>query len=134
MATTPAKGTLLQAEISSVFTTIAQRTSVVPMKSKRNKIETTDLDSTDETSFGGIRRNGPITFKAWMDPADTGHIFLATTYGANTTINWKTILQNAGSKTYTFAAWIEEFDIGEVKVDGLVELSLTLCVTGSVTL
>lgn len=133
MAYTPANGTLLQLDIASVYTTVVQRTEIDPPERTRAKIETTDLDSTDETSIGAsIRRNGEVKLKGWHDAAATTHAALLTAYTDGLARNWKIIFADAGNDTDAFSGWVMSYKKGTAQIDGLVEINITICVTGAI--
>jgi len=137
MAESRTKGTLLQVSISSVYTTIAQRVSVKPNKSSRNSIETTDLDDDAETSLAGILRSGEVVLNGNLDTANAGHAYLWSSHNTAAGApaeNWKIILTDTGASEYAFSGWIMDFEVGEATIDGLNKFTMTIKITGVVTL
>lgn len=133
MVYTPAKGTLLQLEIASVYTTVAQRVRVAPPERTREEIDTTDLDSDDESSIPGIRRGGEVELVCNYDPANATHAALLTSYNNGTVESWKVVYADSGAGEDSFDGWISSYKKGEAEVDGLVTLELTIKVTGNVS-
>ncbi len=134
MASNATQGTLLQLSISAVFTTIAQRVRVKPNEVKREKIETTDLDSTWESSIAGIPRAGELEMEINYDAGAATHAALWASFGTGTVEAWKLILADSGTATFAFSGWIMSFQPGEATVDGLQKATLKIQVTGAVTL
>jgi hypothetical protein len=134
MAEIKTKGTLLQAEISTVFTTVAQRLKITPGEGNRNEIETTDLDDDAETSVSGILREGEYDVEGHLDPENATHAYLWTLKGSGAANNWKLILPNSAASEYAFSAWLKSFKLGEIGIDGLQKFTAKLKATGLVTL
>lgn len=134
MATTKGQGTLLKLSIASVFTTISQRTSIKPPKKTRNKIETTDLDSTAETSIPGIPRSGECEFTLNYDPIQATHAALETSFTNGVVESWKLIYADPGVAEDAFSGWISEFGREEATTDGLMKCTIKIQITDVVTL
>lgn len=133
MGSTPGNKTLLQLSIASTFTTIVQRIEVAAPERTRAKIETTDLDSDDETSISGIRRNGQVKLKCNHDISLATHAALLAAYADGLPRDWKQIMADTGAETDAFSGWVSSYQKGAAKVDGLVDSSLTIEVTGAIT-
>jgi len=134
MAVNSTKGTLLQAEISSVFTTIAQRISIKPNEVSHNEIETTDLDASSSTSIAGIERAGELEMTLNWDMSNSTHAFLETTRANRTIINWKLILSDTGAATDSFSGWIMSRKIGDAEVDKKQEATFKIKITAASSL
>ena len=134
MGVAKGQGTLLQVSISSVFTTIAERTKVKPPPMERGKIVRTNLDSTWQQSVAGLPDGGEVELTCHYDPAATTHAYLWTSFQAGSDEAWKAILTDSGAAEVAFTGWIKKFEPGEAVTDNLVELAITICVTGAVTI
>lgn len=107
MAKEPCKGTVLQLEIASVFTTIAQ---VIEIDVGPQKSETFDADTLDNTSAGmpkdptGRSSQDDISVTMFYDPALATHQFLTDTIAAPVKVDGKIIMADSGSSEATFTA------------------------------
>ncbi len=130
MATNATQGTLLK----QGSTTIAQRVRIKPNEVKREKIETTDLDSTWESSIAGIPRAGELELEINYDAGGATHAALWTLVGSGAVDNFSLTLTDAGGAVFAFAAWVMSFQPGEATTDGLQKATVKFQVTGAVTL
>ena len=125
---------------SSGYVTIARLVRVTPPEMKRNKIETSDLSVSQETSVAGITRGGEWTFEINYDPTGTTDTFLwtqfYTTQNVQTTqlINWKLTLTNATPSTFIISGFIAGFQIGAATVDGLQKATVKVQSSGAITI
>ncbi|HEY1603850.1 MAG TPA: hypothetical protein VGG64_29885 [Pirellulales bacterium] len=135
MAKVKGKGTLLQVKISGTYTTVAQRTEVMMPQPKRNAIEATGLDDEAEDSFKGILRGGSLPLKCWYDPNDSTHEYLENSFYTDDNADelFQVVLQSSPTKTKQFTGWIEDWKPGTAKIDNLLELDLTIRITGAPT-
>lgn len=115
-------------------TTVAQRVRINPNDNTRNKIETTDLDDTAETSIPGIMRGGELELEVNYDAGVATHASLWSAYENKTVGSWSLVLQDSGSATFDFSGWISSFKPGEAAVDGLQRATIKITVSGTVTL
>jgi hypothetical protein len=134
MAAVPSNGTLLAVEISSVFTTITQRTEINLPGTTRTPIETTDLDSTWSTWIVGIKRSEELEFTLNWDPAATTHAYLQTAITNGSAEDFKITLTDAGAATIEFTAYVSADMPEAVGIDGLVKKKFKLRPTGAITL
>ena len=128
----PAQGSLLKVSISSTLTAVSKRTKIKGPPRKRAKIETTDLDSVAETSIPGIPRGEEVELELNLNPGDTGHAYLETSYEAGNIESWAYVLSQGSS--YAFSGYITSFELGEVTTDGLQKAMLKIQITGAVVL
>ena len=126
------QGSMLSAAISGTQTTLTKRTKIKPHPRKRAKLETTDLDSADETSLPGIRRGGELELECNWNPKDSTHDYLETSYQAGNIESW--VFTTSAGSTYAFSGWISELDLGEATTDGVLKGSIKIQVTGVTTL
>lgn len=132
MAKVKCKGTVLQQEISSVFTAVAQ---VISIDIGETKTETWDSTSLDTSGAGktkgqtGYAEPGDVSFEIFFDPALAGHqaiTDLVTTPAEN---NWKVIFADTGSTELPFASAGVGFGATVDMGDGL-KASVSLETTG----
>lgn len=134
MANTPGKGTVLQITITATPTTIAQGVSITPPQRSNPAIDTTILTDTARQSIGSIVDNGEVSFTGNYDGAATTHQKLETDFAAGTIAAWTLILADAGACTMTFSGHITALNYGPANIDGLVTISITIKVTGALTI
>lgn len=133
MAVAKTQGALLQLSIASVYTTVAQRLRIKPNEPTRNKLETTDLDSTAETSVSGILREGEVELEVFLDTADATHAALWTLKGSGAVGDWKIIYADTGATVDAFSGWISGGPTtGEMTTDGLQKATIKMQITGVV--
>lgn len=132
MAVAKTQGAVLQLSIASVYTTVAQRVRIKPNDSTRNKLETTDLDSTAETSVSGIIREGEVELEVFLDTADATHAAIWTLKGSGAVGDWKIIYADTGATVDAFSAWISGISTGEFTTDGLQKATIKTQITGLV--
>lgn len=133
MAYAPGKGTILQLEIASVFTAIAQLVNVTPPSMSVGTSETTHLASTWREFIGSIPDGGEITFTIEYDSADASHAALSSKFAGCAVENWKVLFNDAGDTEVAFSGIITGFSWDEVVIDNVVTASLTVKVSGTVT-
>lgn len=133
MAYTPGKGTKLQLSISSVFTDIATVQNVTPPSMTMGESETTHLGSAAREFIPNIRDSGEVSFKIEYDAANVTHQNLLATYNTGVTADWKIIFPDLGTTEVTFSGFITGFSWDEVSVDNVVTASLTIKLTGTVS-
>lgn len=130
MGTNSTQGTLLKVN----STTIAQRVRIKPGENQRKEIETTDLDSTDDTYILGIRRGGTYELEINYDPASATHATLWSLYTGNTSASYKLVLADSGAAEIDFTGLLQSFQLGEMTTDNLQKATIKVRVTGSVSL
>jgi hypothetical protein len=104
MAQLKCKGTVLEREIASVYTAVAQ---VLSIDLPKMQSETYEADTLDNANAGipykvtGRTEGDSVGFELFFDPALTGHkgmLALLTTPAAQ---NWKVKFADAGPSTWT---------------------------------
>lgn len=135
MAIAPSEGGVLQMEISSTFTTIAQIQTITPPARSRNLIDQTGLtDTVEKRRVGVILRSASATLRVWLDTAAATHAAVEAALQDGLTRNFKIILNDAGDTEYAFAGFIESITISELAVDTDVSADITIAVNGAITL
>ena len=134
MAYSPGNGTVIQAEISAVFTTITQCTMTGIPGMERTPIETTDLDDTWSNFIVGLPRSKELEFELNYDPAAATHAYLDTIFRSGASNNFKVILADAGAAVFAFGGYVVDFSPGEATVDGLVKFKGKIRISGAITL
>lgn len=96
-------------------------------------IDVSDLASTAREKRMGLNDEGQLSFTMNYIPKDTQHALLRTARDARTRKNFKMIFTDASPKsTWSFAAYISGFTVSGA-VDGVIEATITLEITGSIT-
>jgi hypothetical protein len=135
MAKIPGKGTILQVEIASVYTTIANRVEISGPSAEMGEFDVSDLDSSVLQTVATMLDPGELTMKVWYDPNLAGHIQLNTDLAAGTVRNYK--LKYADGLTTNaqavFPAFVKKFERNGMKLLEYVGADLVLRVTGTIT-
>jgi len=137
MAKYKAFGTQLKRKNGASYDTIPQLISVTPPQESVETIDTTTHDTSGgyRTLVGSFKNGGTVSASFMFDPADTVQLALHTDY-SGVTSNTYQIVTVAGSPAYKyqFDALITGWEPGELGIDGKMEVSVTLTVTGAVTI
>ncbi len=135
MAHIKGKGSILQcAFVGAIYTTIAQR---VEISGPSMTVETTDathLDSSAREHVSTITDFGEISLTAHYDPDNSTHSSLTDLISTPETKNWKLHLMDDTNTIYTFAGILTGFEVGGMTVDGLVSASISIKISGAVTI
>ena len=134
MAYTPGKGSLLQLSISASFTTVAQITKFTPPASEMGTVETTIITDAAKTFMATILDSGEANFTIEWDPANATHAELWRIHQSGELASWKIIFNDAGACVATFSAILTKFPIDEVDVESVVQIPVTLRVSGTITI
>ena len=99
----PAKGTVLQLSIATVFTTIAGISSVDEPSEEAMFSDVTDLNSTyvEDGAVSGMNAPGTCTVEGFADPLDATHQAFFGAVGV--TNDWKIINANLSGYSVTFS-------------------------------
>lgn len=133
----PGWGTVLKVTISASATPIGDIKGISGPGLSSDMIDVTTLDSSNNARefYPGLFDGGEVTFDVVMNPTNATQQYLhdscKTRPSAAETfsIEW-----NDGSSTaWDFTAWVQSFE-PQADVDGVVIASITLKVTGPVTL
>jgi len=108
MAKIQCKGTVLQQEIASGYTAVAQIISLDLPDMEAETYESDTLDNSDPGipySSTGRTEGGSLSGELFYDPALDGHQALLTLLGAppSTSENWKLVFADAAPTTWSFA-------------------------------
>lgn len=116
--------------------TIGQIVSIGPPAIERGEVETTDLDSSWATFISTLRRAGEASLTVNYDPdATVNHDDIMTYFTAGTAYTCQIILPTGPTlDTFTFSAFVKRMEWGEVSVEGIWQLTVTLRTTGAVAL
>jgi len=134
MANTPGKGLLAKLSISASFTTIGQVVEVELNESNNPTIDVTVITDTSRKFIQSIIDAGEVMLTMNFDPADTTHIKLKTDHDAGTEGSWQLTMTDPGAAVMTFAALCTKYKLGKSAVDNVVQLMVTLKITGAVTI
>lgn len=133
MANTPGLGSLLKVSISTVFTTVARQVRHSGPGQTRADIDTTVLTDTTRQFIAGIRNGGEVTMEGYMDYSDSTQVYLDTSFASGTIESWKRIMADSGAAEIAFSGYIKNLEYGSAEIDQLVPISITIKVTGAVT-
>jgi len=107
MAKIVAKGTVLQQEIASVFTPVAQ---IIGTDHQGAESETYESDTLDNTNAGipydptGRTEGGSMDFELFYDPALAGHQAITDLVTTPAKCNWKQIFADAANTELPFTS------------------------------
>jgi len=113
-----------------VYTAIANIQSFNLSGVEANDIDVTDLSSTGKEFLQGLEDPGSVDITGFYDSANTSHQAIRDAVGGSTVTNYRVTLSD--SSTITFAALVQSFAL-DIAVDGAVELSATLKISGGIT-
>lgn len=131
MAEVKGQGTLLKVDISSTFTTIAQRVEITGPELTQPKIDATDLDDTSEQSCPGLFAGGALQMTIHYDTAQTTHKRLTTGVRTGVTESWKLVFSD--TTEWAFSGYLTRFKPMGMSRDNLVKAEIEIQVTGAVT-
>ena len=129
MAGFTAHGATLKMWDGAAFTKIPEIGDVKLDRPKKNQIDVTSHDSTDEEYIQGLGANGTVTTSIWYDPAQPMHELLLTKHDESQPTNFQLVTQSG--KTRAFAATVNVSESYPVK--GAEKVDVTLNISGSVT-
>jgi len=127
-------GTILKANISSVYTTVPQVMNVTPPSIEMQDIETTHLTSTVVERCPTIIDPGTAKFDLEFDPSNAVHMQLWTWAQAGTVAEWKVILSDSGACEIYFKGFIKSFGIDQIDVKSIVKIPVTIQVTETLSI
>jgi predicted secreted protein len=116
-----------------VFTAIAEVNSITGPGMTRDFIDVTSLDSTGgyREFIGGFRDGGQLTLN--MNFTYAGYNAMLTDYESDDAVNYQIVLSDSTETTIDFAAFVTDLPL-DIKPDDRVTVSVTLKITGQVTL
>lgn len=130
MSYAPGLGTTL----SLGGTAIAQLVSVTPPSMENPTADVTHLGSTWREFVATIPDGGEISLNIEYDSAQATHATLASNFAAGTSGTWVVTLADSGGTTIGFAGPITNFEWDEIVVDDVVRASVTVKISGAVTI
>ena len=136
MAKVPSKGTVLQQEISSVFTAVAQLTEISQGGIESETYDATTLDTSGagkEYSQTGYSEGGTVDISGFYDPALAGHQAITDLVTTPADQNWKIIYADTGTTECPFTSAGLSWETTAAMADGL-KFSSSLKVDGLLTL
>ena len=122
MAIVKCKGTVLQQEISSAFTAVAQVTSLDHSGTESETFESTSLDTSGAGktySQTGYTEPGTLSGELFYDPALAGHQAMTDLLTTPADQNWKVIFADTATTEYPFTGAGIGFDFTVDMSDGL---------------
>jgi hypothetical protein len=127
-------GTLLQVQISGVYTTIAQRASIDPPSVDIDMKETGDLDDTFVTRLPTLPDPGQLGLQVWLDPNDATHSYLAVSNAnaSSTPENFKLIFPSSPTRTRTFSGYVQSYKEGGVEPKGYLIADIKVQLSGPI--
>jgi hypothetical protein len=140
MATTAfsSHGTVLRiGDGAAGFATVGELLDMEGPEYSRNMHDVTPHNETDEQFIaGGVLRTGTVTFTINYNPAGATHdetTGLLSKLRSRLLHNWEIIATDTGAAKYAFAAWVQNFRF-MFPVDGVLRASITLKITGAITI
>ena len=122
MAKVKCKGTVLQQELSMVFTAVAQ---VASLEVTGGESETTEVTTLDTSGAGkeymstGYSEGGSVSGELLFDPALAGHQAITDLITTPAEQNWKIIFADTGTTEMAFTGAGVGFDITVAQNDAL---------------
>ena len=116
------KGTVLQQELSMVFTAVAQVISLKQTGAESETFESTTLDtpgSGKTYATTGYVEPGSVDFELFYDPQLSGHQAMTDLLTTPADQNWKLIFADSGTTEYPFTGAGISFDVDVAMADGL---------------
>lgn len=131
MAKVVSKGTVLQQELSMVFTAVAQVVSLSYSGAESETFECTTLDTVGagkEYGATGYTEPGSVDFEIFYDPALAGHQALTDLLTTPAEQNWKIIYADTGTTELPFTgagiSWGNDIQMSDgLKASGSIKLS-----------
>lgn len=95
-------------------------------------IDTTDLSSTAKEKRMGLADEGQLSFTMNYIPTNAQHMALRSDRASRVKRNFQLVFTDSGATTWDFAAFVTGFSVAG-GVDGVIEATVTLEITGSIT-
>jgi hypothetical protein len=134
MAANDGFGVVLQKNISSTWTTIAQLQDVTGPSRSKSVYQSTTKGSASRTHEyeSGLRDSGEVTIAILYDPSLATHLALLADYNADTNADYRVAYADGSSYGDTFKAIVTNF-VPNGPMDGLLSADVTLKITGVIT-
>ena len=115
------KGTVLQLDIASTYTTIAQVTNVTAPDAEVETFDATHLGSGTgrEKEPTGFVEGGTVSLSLFFDPVETTHQALTDLITTPAVSDWKIIWSDSGSTEWDFSGVLKSFTPTAELADGL---------------
>lgn len=123
------KDSVLQLEISNVFTTVAAVVSIDGFNATVETVESTTLGSSAKSFLPSIPDYGEYTATIQYDPSNATHSALTDLIGTPVVASWKVILGNAAASVYAFDGILSSFHITGIENASVVQAEITIKVT-----
>lgn len=132
---TPAQGSQLRVDITAVATAIANQVSFSGPEGTKAEIDLTNLVSSVATGTVGIVRWNRIRLTGNLAHSEASQAYLISSFktAAPKLEAWSILYADAGAAVVAFSGYISELAFGEAAVDGLVTFSMTVSITGDIT-
>lgn len=127
MAYIPGRGTLLK----KGTTTIGQRVTITASQSM-GSVECTHLDSVTKEFRSTILDTGEVQCDVEFDPNDDSHQEVEEAATSGDTEEWSIVVPTTVPTIYTFDAFVTDFELNGIEVEGNLTSSFTLKRTGPV--
>lgn len=134
MPTIKGLGTTLKVTITGTPTAIGQIESITPIDVKCPTVDTTDLDATWRTFVSTVLDGGELQFVINWDTANTSHAALWSKLTGRANETWLVTYADTGATTIGFDGPVTSFSVGSSQVDNIVKVTLTVKVSGTITL
>jgi hypothetical protein len=116
-----------------VFSTISEIKTFSGPTGSAAVIDVTDLSSTAKEKRMGLADEGQLSFTINYIPDNTQHALLRTQRASREETNFKMVFtDDSPSTTWSFSAFVTGFAVSGA-VDNVVEATVTLEITGSIT-
>lgn len=133
MAYAPGKGTVLKLTITATPTDIAQVVGITPPQMTVGTSETTHLGSSWREYISTLPDGGEVSLTIEYDSAAATHAALWTAFTGGAAEAWSVVFNDTGDTAIAFSGILTGFAWDEVTVDNVVTASLTIQITGAVT-
>lgn len=127
------KGTLLQKQIATVYTTIAQRVKLDGPDASMGDTELTDLDSTMVQTGPTLVDPGTFSGTLWYDPNETTHIMMTTDLLAGTSNQYKLVYPDGDTTpaNVPFTGFVSKFKPTGMESKGYLQAEFEIRCDGS---
>lgn len=117
------------------WTEILEIKSFSPGGATVSDVDTTDLSATAKTGRAGMVDNGEFSFDINYLSTDPGQAALLAAFTTSPQVNKSYKLTDPGATTYSFSAYIKNYPtVPKGSIDGILQGSVTLKISGSVTI
>ena len=117
----------------AVYVAIPQVVTIGSVGSTRGLIDVTNLSSAAREYMKAIRDGQEIQLECQYDPDDTVHAALRADEAAETPRSFRITLTDSPAQTITFDAQVTSWVIGNIAIDQVLTLTVTLKPTGALT-